>query len=364
MNLKDLSQRQLYKFTGPPENWLTAIKFMTWGLEEKYLNRWQEIEPGDIFLMHSTSTHTIVKGAPSSVIGFGVVSPEFSKKPGPLWLQEIEERKNIWPLLVPFSEIYLFSELRPQAMLEAPTAANTDLIFQESKELLSNASRLPEGFPQMGSISSVRPEIVARIFNEAGRFYLYEGKSSVTESYYKPTQLREIKDPKDIMRKPVTLSNLDEVKKKTIKLGTATYSKDLQTMERAEAGHHETLSFLFELLKSLGYETLYNRHVDLFAVKDGHSFLFEVKSLANKNFKAQARKGIVQLFEYEYFEIQEFLEERKLKTEPNKALIFSQEPPDMNYIQFINSLKMGAGYFSERKLQSSGQKATLAGLTK
>lgn len=362
MSPKELSERQLYKFTGPPENWLTAIKFMTWGLEEKYLARWQEIEPGDIFLMHSTSTHTLVKGAPSSVIGFGVVSSEFSKKDSPLWLREIDERKNIWPLLVPFSEIYLFSELRPQEALKTPTGSNDNLIVQEAKELLANASRLPEGFPQMGSISSVRPEIIAKIFKEAGRFYLYSGKESISESYYKPTKLRKIEDPKDISRKPVTLSNLDEVKKKTIKLGKATYSKDLLTMERAEAGHHETLSFLFELLKSQGYETFYNRHVDLFAVKGNVSFLFEVKSLANKNFKAQARKGIVQLFEYEYFEIQEFLSERKLETATNKTLIFSQKPPDMNYINFINSLKMGAGYFAGHNLEASGQKTTLTGL--
>ena len=171
-----------------------------------------------------------------------------------------------------------------------------------------------------------------------------------------------MEERKEIKRKPVTLSNLNEVKKKTIKVGTATYSKDLQTMERAEAGHHETLSFLFELLRSQGYETFYNRHVDLFAVKGNHSFLFEVKSLANRNFKAQARKGIVQLFEYEYFEIQEFLKERKLNVPPNKALIFSQKPPDMNYIEFINSLKMGAGYFEGRSLEVSGQKKVLTGL--
>src|SRR3990167_968330 len=131
MTPRELSERQLYKFTGPPENWLTAIKFMTWGLEEKYFDRWQKIEPGDIFLMHSTSTNTLVKGAPSSVIGFGVVSPEFSRKGSPLWLQEIEQQKNIWPLLIPFSEIYLFSELRPDSALEAPNGKNNELVVDE-----------------------------------------------------------------------------------------------------------------------------------------------------------------------------------------------------------------------------------------
>ena len=42
-----LNAKNFFRFTGPPENWLTAIKFMTWGLEEKYLSRWKEIQTGD-----------------------------------------------------------------------------------------------------------------------------------------------------------------------------------------------------------------------------------------------------------------------------------------------------------------------------
>ena len=34
-----LEAKGFYRFTGPPEHWLTGIKFMTWGLEQKYLDR-------------------------------------------------------------------------------------------------------------------------------------------------------------------------------------------------------------------------------------------------------------------------------------------------------------------------------------
>ena len=362
MNPEDISQRQLYKFTGPPENWITAIKFMTWGLEEKFLERWKEIEPGDIFLMHSTSTKTIVKGAPSTVIGFGVVSSEFRRKDGPLWMQEIEQRTNTWPLLVPFSEIYLFSKLRSPETLIPPDGHNHEVIISEAKELLSTAVPLPDHFPQMGSFSSVRPEVVVKVFEQAGQFYLYESNQRVTESYFKPNALKLVREVKDIIRKPVTLENLQVIKKKTIKLGKANYAKDLQTMEDAETAHQETLKMLFDLLRSFGYETYYNRHVDLFAVKGSTSFLFEIKSLAAKNFRSQARKGIVQLFEYEYFEIGEFLKENKSISRPNKSLIFSEGPKDMNYVDFMNNLNIGAGFFSNRKLQPSGQKTILTDL--
>ena len=334
---------------------------MTWGLEEKHLSRWQRIEPGDIFLMHSTSTNTMVKGAPSSVIGFGVVSPDFRRKNGPLWLEELERHTNKWPLLVPFSEIYLFSKLRPPDALQAPNSSNNELVISESKELLAHAVRLPDNFPKMGSISAVRPEVAVEIFSHAERFYLYDS-AEIKESYIAPKVLKRAETPADIIRKPVTLEQMQIIKKKTIRLGTATYAKDFQALEKAETAHHETLTRLFELLKSRGYETYYNRHVDLFAINDSNSFLFEVKSLANKNFKSQARKGIVQLFEYEYFEIRKFLENNNQQNRPNKLLIFSRSPSDINYVGFINNLRLGAGYFTEKGLEASGQKTIFSNL--
>lgn len=362
MTPNDLANRQVFRFTGPPENWITAIKFMTWGLEEKHLAPWQKIEAGDIFFMHSTSTNTFVKGAPSAVIGFGVVSPDFKRKDGPLWLEEIENHENKWPLLVPFSEIYLFSELRTPEALEAPNGRNNDTIISESRELLSSAVPLPAAFPKMGSISSVQPGVAVEVFSRAERFYLYNSIES-KEVYTAPKKLVKAESPDElVVRKPVTLEEMHIIKKKTIHLGKATFAKDMQSLEKAETAHHETLSALFELLKSRGYETYYNRHVDLFATRGNQSFLFEVKSIHNKNFRSQSRKGIVQLFEYEYFDIKEFLGANNDTDRPSKALIYSDSPKDSNYIGFINNLKLGAGYFEEGKLKASGQGTAFAGL--
>ena len=70
---KVLFNRNFFRFTGPPENWLTAIKYMTWGLEEKYLDRWKKIKSGDVFLMHSTVDSAFYKKPVSSIVGLGVV---------------------------------------------------------------------------------------------------------------------------------------------------------------------------------------------------------------------------------------------------------------------------------------------------
>ena len=108
LGLEALSGRSFFRFTGPPENWLTAIKYMTWGLEEKYLSRWKKIQTGDVFFMHSTVDSSFAKHPPSSIVGLGVVGGQFRTKTDFLWVQELRGHVNRWPLLVPFSEIYLF----------------------------------------------------------------------------------------------------------------------------------------------------------------------------------------------------------------------------------------------------------------
>ena len=49
-----LNKKQFFRFTGPPEHWLTTLKYWTWGLEESHKSRWAKIQTGDIFFIHST----------------------------------------------------------------------------------------------------------------------------------------------------------------------------------------------------------------------------------------------------------------------------------------------------------------------
>lgn len=362
MNLDPIQNKEFYKFTGPPENWVTAIKFMTWGLEDKYRDRWAKIMPGDIFLMHSTSTGTKVRGAASAVIGFGVVGANPTIKTGPLWLQEIENKENKWPLLVPFSEIYLFSPYFEKNVVPEPTTHNMPQVAAASLEILKNSiplSRL-EGFPQMGSFSSVRPAVVAQIFKNVSSMFVIGSKSLSND--YVPTPLLKLDDVKEQGRYGTSLQTLDFVKTKSFKAKGSSYTKDPVLLERADNAHQITVEKLMNLFRGLGYETYFNKHVDLFATNGDKSFLFEVKSNENKNFLPQARKGIVQLFEYEYFEIEKFHTENKIAAKPFKNLTFSQAPTNTDYAQFMNSLDLGISYFDQNKLKAFGQDIGISAL--
>lgn len=359
INSSGFAKKQFYKFTGPPENWLTAINFMTWGLEEKYRERWERILPGDIFLMHSTSTNTVVQNAKSAVIGFGVVGTNLREKDSPLWLQEIEGKINKWPLLVPFSEIYLFSPYFEGNIPIAPDFSNIPIVERICHEFLKPAVPLLRlaGFPQMGSFSTVSPEVVAQLFRLAGELHVIgsEEQSRANESYT-PSPMLPMELVTDAVRYGTTLQTLDEVKRKTHASGKSTFTKDPTLLERADNAHQDTLQRLLDLFKSKGYETFFNKHVDLYASNGELAYLLEVKSNENKNFLPQARKGIVQLFEYEYFEVKKFNEaSEKSPSKLYKNMTFSAEPNKTEYVDFVNSLDLGVTYFKDGLLAPVGK---------
>ena len=118
---------------------------------------------------------------------------------------------------------------------------------------------------------------------------------------------------------------------------------DLRKLQRAETAHADILSLLFRKLSERGYECFKNNHIDLLAVDraQGRSLLIEAKSNEAGNFRPQARKGIVQLFEYNHFEVNRFKQEQDLRlSQEHQVLAFSQTPADADYLGFLNTLRI------------------------
>jgi len=356
-----LNKKQFYKFTGPPENWITAIKYMTWGLEKKYFSTWSNIMPGDIFLMHSMSTNTRLRNAKSTIIGFGIVGTERKKeKKEFLWIEEKEKHINKWPLLVPFSEIYLFSRFPASQSLPDVTNNNLDRINQLATQLLLHAIplRYVPDFPVMGSFSTIKNNVAKYILNLPNQIFIFTSPKGLNETYT-PSPLLPLEKKEDIFRYGESFSFLKDIKKKIANKegpNESIFFRDNTLLERANNAHQYTLGKLKSLFENKGYNIYFNKHVDLFATNNQKSYLFEVKSYRNSNFLSQSRKGIVQLFEYEYFEIKKFYNDKKLpELTTFKNLAFSKEPEDINYISFINSLKLGVTFFENSELKSSGK---------
>jgi HNH endonuclease len=105
--------KTVWRFTGNPENWLTAIGIGKWALNEHNKPLWErDIRPGDVVLFHSTQKSDFSDHAVSSIIGFGYVGTEMVIKDELWWVQEVQDHENHWPYVVPLEEIYLFSDTR------------------------------------------------------------------------------------------------------------------------------------------------------------------------------------------------------------------------------------------------------------
>jgi hypothetical protein len=353
-----LNAKKFFRFTGPPEHWLTAIKFMTWGLEEKFRNRWQEIQTGDIFFIHSTGSQTsLFNNAKPGIIGIGVVGSNFSVKDYCLWIREHKDHINRWPLLVPLSEIYLFSDLPQPKYWENPSLDNQIKTKSLIDLLLKNYIPLKniKGFPQMGSFSSVSEKAAKQILYDRRLLHVYKSNADSNILISKPTKLEPIKSAAEALRYADTLEVFDKIKTRIIKKTSGQYIKNNELLARAETIHSTILQSLIDIFRSKGYETCSNRFVDLFAYNENRSFLFEVKSTENKNFRSQARKGLIQLFEYDYFEIRKFIIDNSFNFKDKyKILVPSKIPKDIKYIGFINDLKTGVATIQDKSLKAIG----------
>ncbi len=356
-----LNAKRFYRFTGPPEHWLTALKYWTWGLEEHHRERWKNIQTGDVFFIHSTGSQTSAfNNAVSGIIGIGVVGFDFSIKEAPLWHYEIKNKVNRWPLLVPLTEVYLFSEILDPAIWESPEPKNDAKTEKLIDKLLVN--RIPianiKGFPQMGSFSSVSFDVAKQILFQDRPLYLYSGHSlrGQIKNEEKLSDMAEVHSATETLRSAASLRFLEELNKRIIVKPYSHITRDNDILARAELSHHTVLQELINIFRDKGYATLSNKHVDLFAHNESKSFLFEVKSTENRNFRVQARKGIVQLFEYDYFEIDKFKKEKGITfKESYNLLVPSQEPKDTSYVKFINSLDLGVATVKDQKLIVIGQ---------
>jgi len=351
-----LEKKGFFRFTGPPEHWLYALKYMTWGLEEKYKSSWERIEPGDIFFIHSTR-NSYFPNAKSGIIGLGVIASNFQIKGDFRWLRELKERRNIWPLLVPFSEIYLFSELPHVNSWDAPNLSNEERTKTLINLLLKNYIPLSNivGFPKMGSFSKVSKDVATQILFDKRPIFVYESEYEDILSASKPTKLTKVDNVTETFRYAATLQPFDNIRRRLIREAASEYKRDNELLARAEEVHYSIIQKLIDILKAKGYDTLFNRFVDLFAHNEKNSLLFEVKSTENRNFRSQARKGVIQLLEYDYFEINRFEKEEGRSFQNRfRILVPSSPPKDEKYVGFINDLKINVSMVEEKRIFSVG----------
>ena len=75
---------------------------------------------------------------------------------------------------------------------------------------------------------------------------------------------------------------------------------DLVARERANQSHFLLEELAARAIRSLGFAPKYNEHIDMYFVTPHGTVLAEMKSCDIGNIHSQIRKGVSQLFEYQY----------------------------------------------------------------
>lgn len=344
--------KAIYRVTGTPENYLTALRSSTWGFRDnpRLLSQWTKLQPGDVIFFHSSQSESRflpTKDLSSRVVGFGVVGNHFFTGTTPLWIEEFEEGRVIYPHRFHFSEIYLFADIPVAGDWDSQSLAKQAPTADLLRRLLAAGIPLKElpNFPKMGSYSSIqdRPTKEALLAGTRG-LYAYRTREEDEDALpTRLTALAEVRGEKDLLRHTTGLTQFEDVGGRVLRLDDGHRQVDLRKLQRAETAHADILSLLFRKLSERGYECFKNNHIDLLAVhaNQGRSLLIEAKSNEGDNFRAQARKGIAQLFEYNYFEMERFKADRGLElTKEHQVLAFSQAPKDADYLGFLNTLRI------------------------
>jgi hypothetical protein len=344
--------KAIYRVTGTPENYLTALRSSTWGFRDnpRLLSQWTKLQPGDVIFFHSSQSESRflpTKELSSRVVGFGVVGNHFFTGTTPLWIEEFEAGQVIYPYRFHFSEIYLFADIPVGGDWDSQSLAKQATTAELLRRLLAAGIPLKElpNFPKMGSYSSIQdgPTKEALLAGTRG-LYAYRTREEDEDALpTRLTALAEVRGEKDLLRHTTGLTQFEDVGGRVLRLDDGHRQVDLRKLQRAETAHADILSLLYRKLSERGYECFKNNHIDLLAVHadQGRSLLIEAKSNEGGNFRAQARKGIAQLFEYNYFEMERFKADRGLALQQeHQVLAFSQAPGDADYLGFLNTLRI------------------------
>jgi hypothetical protein len=180
----------VYRFTGPPENWITGITLGKWAVNDNNKALWEKFAPGDIALLHSTAKSGYSNKVVSSVIGYAVIASGKWTKDSPWWIQEKEAGANLWPYVFTLDEVYLFSD-------KLSIDFNADLIDKSAEQIKREVEQLAStglpvatlndtakrdndnipNFPVNGSASRVNPVYENLVLNRVEDYYLYSGSS-------------------------------------------------------------------------------------------------------------------------------------------------------------------------------------------
>lgn len=139
----EATEPTVYKFTAPPEYWLTALEYSSVSFEGRHRDRWEQLEPGDVALFHSRSEPSTadLERQASGVIGAGILGWK-CEKAEPWWDDEDTNGKE-FPFVAGFDRVFWSGSIDDIDTARSIEEKDRDVIGREIAALTENC--LPIG---------------------------------------------------------------------------------------------------------------------------------------------------------------------------------------------------------------------------
>jgi len=238
---------KVWKLTGTPENWLTAIRIGSWAINDYSGNIWAKINTGDTVIFHSIKNSNYTKKAIPCIIGFGYVGDGKYVKEDLWWPDEIASGKNIYKNVLPLKEIYLFSksdiDFSMPVQDKEPDLVAKDIIklldgaipIKTLNEMAFSINQTAPGFNVMGPPSSVHPvyeDLILKDRRDLTVLKNLENTEILNKKLAENIDDQLLNDPKDkVLEQAKVFDNSQEESHKIV-FGERRIRKDNQVQKR------------------------------------------------------------------------------------------------------------------------------------
>jgi len=134
----------IYKFTAPPDYWLTAVEVASLSFEERHRDQWNQLQDGDVVLLHSRKepANPELDSQQSGLIGVGILGKTFKKADS--WWWDEHHGEKAFPMIASFDRLFLTSDISQIDTAHGITEKDSSEIGREFAALTANCLPIDE----------------------------------------------------------------------------------------------------------------------------------------------------------------------------------------------------------------------------
>ncbi len=129
----------VYKFTAPPDYWLTTVEYGAVSFEADHRDRWEGVSEGDVAILHSRAepSNETLSRQQNGIIGVGILGERFEKD-DPWWRDEHETGAQ-YPFIATFDRLFLTGSIDDIDTSRSIVDKSTEEIDREATALTTDS---------------------------------------------------------------------------------------------------------------------------------------------------------------------------------------------------------------------------------